>query len=389
MAVRRPRLLFLVGEDWYFWQHRLDLARAAQDRGFSVIVATRVRDYGKKIEDEGFKLLPIHLVRGSRRPVRELTAVVELIRIYRRERPDIVHHIGLKPVIYGAWAARATGVPSMVSMFAGLGHVFSADDLQVKLIRLAIEQALRYSLRHPNCLVIFQNPEDRDQLVRERIVQSGHARVIRGSGVDVSKFIPLAEVQGDPVVVLASRMLWDKGVGEFVEAARLLMQRGIRTKCVLVGRVDMENTVGIAGEQLLAWQKEGVIQWWGYREDMPHVFASAHVVVLPTYYGEGVPKVLLEAAACGRPIVATRVRGCREIVRDGDNGVLVPPRDPDALAQAIARLVRDQALRVRMGARGRQIAVDEFSVEKVARETLAVYQELIGNRWPVCAKSAV
>jgi glycosyltransferase involved in cell wall biosynthesis len=229
---------------------------------------------------------------------------------------------------------------------------------------------------------IFQNVDDQNDLVREGIVRSEDARLIRGSGVDVSRFVPSEETPGDPVVILASRMLWSKGVGEFVEAARLLKKRGVRARYVLSGRVDTENPGGIPEEQLATWQAEGVVDWWAYREDMPRVFAETHIVVLPTYYGEGVPKVLIEAASSGRPIVATSERGCREIVRDGENGLLVPARDPVALADAIATLVGDPVLRSKMGTRGRQIVIDEFSMKHVNAKTLAVYQELLGDRWP-------
>jgi glycosyltransferase involved in cell wall biosynthesis len=378
----RPKLLFLVSEDWYFWGHRIGLARAAREHRFSVSVATRVGQLGGKIEGEGFKLLPIRLSRGGQNPVIDFVSVLELIRLYRREQPDIVHHIGMKAAIYGAWAARCSSVPSMVVTFPGLGHTFSAGDSRARTMRLAVGQALRWSLRHRNMRAIFQNVDDQNDLVREGIVRSEDARLIRGSGVDVSRFVPSEETPGDPVVILASRMLWSKGVGEFVEAARLLKKRGVRARYVLSGRVDTENPGGIPEEQLATWQAEGVVDWWAYREDMPRVFAETHIVVLPTYYGEGVPKVLIEAASSGRPIVATSERGCREIVRDGENGLLVPARDPVALADAIATLVGDPVLRSKMGTRGRQIVIDEFSMKHVNAKTLAVYQELLGDRWP-------
>lgn len=377
--MKPPTLLFLIGEDWYFWMHRLDLARAARDKGFSVIVATRVHDHALKIESEGFVLWPIGLVRGNKNPVKEFNSIVELIRLYRSEMPDIVHHIGIKPLVYGAWAARFARVPAMVSMFAGLGYVFSQNHLRARLIQRVVGQVLRMSLSHPNSRVIFQNEDDRDQLVFGGIVPAHRARLIRGSGVDISMFVPEPEPEGLPVVVLASRMLWNKGVGEFVEAARIMKQRGVEVRCALMGMVDMDNPVGIPEKQLTAWHDEGVVEWWGFREDMVRVFAQAHIVTLPSYYGEGIPKVLIEAASSGRPIIATQERGCREIVHDGENGLLVPSRSPEALAEAISTLVAAPELRKKMGARGRQMVVEGFSKEKVAQETLALYQELLGQ----------
>lgn len=374
-----PKLLFLVTEDWYFWSHRLNLARAARDTGFEVHVATRVQDHGKRIESEGFKLIPIRLLRSGRRPIRELSAIIELIQLYRRLRPDIVHHVAMKPILYGSWAARLTRVPAVVNAFAGLGFTFIAEGHRVRMLRSAIQLVLRMALALPHSRVIFQNSEDCDLMVGSGIVRETQKVVIRGSGVDVAKFVPRPEPEGEAVIVLATRMLWDKGVGEFVEAVRLLRKQKIRAKFFLVGMVDQENPAAIPESQLLAWQSGGMIEWRGHQDEMPEVLASAHVVVLPSYR-EGLPKILLEAAACARPIVATDVPGCREIVRDGENGVLVPPKDPNALARAIATLIGDPAMRRRMGTRGREIVEKEFSMEEISRQTLAVYRELLGDR---------
>jgi glycosyltransferase involved in cell wall biosynthesis len=230
--------------------------------------------------------------------------------------------------------------------------------------------------------VVFQTREDYAQFTDASVVQRSDAVIIRGAGVDVSVFRATPEPQGEIVVLLAARMLWDKGVGEFVEAVRLLKRRGVGFKAVVVGIVDEGNPRAIPESRLRAWHDEGAIEWWGRRDDMPAVLASSHIVVLPTYYGEGVPKALLEAAASARPIVTTGIPGCRDVVRDGENGLLVPPMEPRALADAIATLVADRGLRERFGKRGREIAVDEFRVEKVVEETLAVYRDVLGPRWP-------
>jgi glycosyltransferase involved in cell wall biosynthesis len=374
---RKPRLLLLVTEDWYFWSHRLDLARAVRDAGYEVFVATRLKDHGKRIEDEGFRLLPIRLLRRNRRPLRELLAVFELARLYRRVGPDIVHHVAMKPILYGSWAARIARVPAVVNAFAGLGHVFSAAGLGTKLMRFFLKPALKSALALPCSRVVFQNAEDAEELIRAGVVSPRQAAVIPGSGVDVSKFIPSPEAKEEPLVILASRMLWDKGIGEFIEAIRLLTEDRLRAKYALVGMIDRENPRHIAESQLIDWQKAGLAEWWGYRDDMRQVLGAAHIVVLPTYYGEGLPKVLLEAAACARPIIATNTRGCTAIVRDGENGLLVPPKDPQALAQAISTLVSDPALRARMGARGREIVVKEFAADRISRITLDLYKELL------------
>jgi len=382
----KPRLLFLITEDWYFWSHRLDLARAARDAGMEVLIATRVQDHGKRIEKEGFKLLPIHLVRRSRNPLQELAALMEITRLYRRERLDIVHHVALKPIVYGSIAARLAGVPAVVNAFAGLGYTFITRGEKIGLLRLLIRQALRWAMALPRALVIFQNEEDREELVQAGLVRKADARVIRGVGVDLARFTPRPCLGGTPVVMLAGRMLWDKGIGEFVAASRLLKEWGILGRFVLVGQPDHENPASISEAQLRQWQEERIVEWWGHLEDMPKVLASAHVVALPSYR-EGLPKILLEAAACALPIVATDVPGCREIVRAGDNGFLVSPRDSESLAKAIAALFKDPALRARMGARGREIVESEFSVERIVRDTLALYRELLGNPGPVACEA--
>ena len=382
---RKPRLLFLITEDWYFWSHRLELARAARSAGWEVIIATRVQKHGKRIEDEGFTLRPIRLLRSSRRLVHELSCVWELIRLYREEQPDLVHHVGMKPILYGSWAARFAKVGAAVNGFAGLGYTFIAGGRRKGVLRRIVGGALRWALALPHSLVVFQNEEDAKELVGSGIVRKERVRIIRGVGVDTDTFRPALPENPDPLVVLAGRMLWDKGIGEFVEAARRLQMDGILAQCVLVGMVDTENPAAISETQLRAWQQSGLVEWWGHRDDMPNILASAQIVVLPSYR-EGLPKVLLEAAACGRPIVATDVPGCREVVKDGANGFLVPLKDAGSLSRAIARLLSDPLLRRRMGACGREIALKEFSVGKISQETLDLYDELLESSDPLLCK---
>ena len=374
----KPRLLFVIDEDRDFCSHRLDLGRAARDAGFEVLVATHVQHHAKQIEDEGFTLFPIRLRRGVQSPLRDLSALMELIHLYRAQKPDIVHHVALKQVLFGAIAARVAQVPVMVNAVTGLGYMFQSGSARRTLLRSVIAPVLRWALTRPGSAVIFQNKDDFEDLVRTGLVNRSQAVVIRGAGVNVSQFRPSPEPDGLPVVILAARLLRDKGVGEFVTAARLLKRNGIQAKCVLVGMVDNDNPSSFTEAEVRSWVNEGVVEWWGHRDDMADVFASSHIVVLPSY-AEGLPKVLLEAAACARPLIATRVRGCQEIVRDGDNGLLVPLKEPHALAEAVMTLVQSKALRGRMGARGREIAVNEFRVELIADETIAVYDRLLGN----------
>jgi glycosyltransferase involved in cell wall biosynthesis len=274
------------------------------------------------------------------------------------------------PILYGSWAARLAGVQAVVNAFAGLGSIFLADGWRWPIVRVALKAGLR------NSRIVLQNKDDCEQLIRERIITQEQATIIRGVGVDLSAFKPVPESKGIPIIIQACRMLWDKGVGEFVQAARLLKKEGIPGRCVLVGKIDKDNPSRISEDQVRAWEREGVIEWWGHRDDMAAVLASAHVVVLPSYR-EGLPKVLLEACACGRPVIATAVPGCREVVKDGENGFLIPHKDPESLAKSIKLLLENPALRVRMGNSGREIVVREFSMGHIAGQTLDVYRELL------------
>jgi glycosyltransferase involved in cell wall biosynthesis len=369
-----PRLLYLITEDWYFWSHRLDLARAAREAGYDVIVATRVTDHGERIRGEGFQLEPLEMVRRSRNPFREVIAVAELVRLYRRVKPDVVHHVAMKPILYGSLAAWLTRVPSVINAFAGLGYAFM--DERSGLLRWCVKAAFRTVLRVSHSVALVQNQDDQDRLVGEGVVPASRTRIIAGSGIDAAVYSLQPQPSGIPVVVLPARMLWDKGVGEFVEAARQLKRKGVQARFILVGRRDEHNPAAIPESRLKEWVQEGVVEWWGHREDMPAVYAAVMLVVLPSYR-EGLPKVLLEAAACGKAIVATDVPGCREIVRDRFNGLLVFPRDSTALAAAIEELLSDQALREVMGRRSRTRALVEWSSPRITEQVLGLYRDMV------------
>jgi glycosyltransferase involved in cell wall biosynthesis len=374
----RPRLLLLITEDWYFWSHRLDVARAARNAGFDVMIATRVTEHGERIEREGFRLFPISLVRQSRNPFVELAAVLELVRLYRRERPAIVHHVALKPILYGSLAAWISGVPVVVNAFAGLGYAFTDETRRQSMAHMFLCRALSTLLRLSKSVVIFQNKDDRELLLEEGVVEIQQTRIIPGSGVDTKRFDVRPSAEERPIVMLASRMLWDKGIGEFVEASRRLKQNGLAARYVLVGRCDEHNPAAIEPTQLRQWVEEGLVEWWEHRDDMSSTLTSATIVVLPSYR-EGLPKVLLEAAACGKPLIATDVPGCRDIVTHGVNGLLVPARDTAALAAAIDSLLRDSSRRAVMGVAGREAVTRMFSVEKVAGQVVALYRELLAR----------
>ena len=377
MSAEAPRLLFVVTEDWYFVSHRLPLAVAARRAGYRVAVATRVQEHTAAIAEAGVELLELkRWRRSSMNPLREMAAVAELAGVIRRWRPDIVHLVALKPVLYGALAARLGGAAVRVNALAGLGFVFVQGRALARLLRPLIKLAFRWTLGGERAVTIVQNPDDRELLVREHLVDGSHIRLIRGSGVDLDRFKASDLPPGRPMVLLMSRMLWDKGVGEFVDAARTAEERGADARFVLVGDPDPENPAAIPHETLQRWSDSGVVEWWGQRSDAPALLAQARIVVLPSYR-EGLPKVLLEAAASGRPMIATDVPGCREVVEPGVTGQLVPARDAAGLAEAMLGLLADPERCRQMGTQARRLAEREFGVEAVVSRTLAVYRECL------------
>lgn len=366
------KLLYFVTEDWYFCSHRLPLAIAARDAGYDVTVVTRVREHGEEIRAAGLHLEPFEIARSGMNPVRELLTLLRLVALYRRARPDIVHHVAMKPVLYGSLAAILAGVRGVVNALAGMGWLFTSAGGGARLIERGVRLALGRLLARGIALV--QNPDDAELLARLGVPR-GNIRRIAGSGVDLLRFDPTREPEGVPVVVLPARLLWDKGVGEFVEAARILKSCGVSARFVLAGDVDPANPASISTAQVADWVRGGTVEHLGWMNDMPQVFASAHVVCLPSYR-EGLPKALMEAAAAGRAIVTTDVPGCREVVEDGVHGFCVPPRDASALADALARLIADPALRARMGAAARKRAEMKFGLDAVIAQTLLLYREV-------------
>lgn len=366
------RLLYFVTEDWYFCSHRLPLATAARDAGYDVTVVTRVREHGEAIRAAGLQLEPFEIARSGTNPWRELLTLLRLVALYRRIRPDIVHHVAMKPVLYGSLAAYLAGVRSVINALAGMGWLFTSAGGGARLLKHGVRLALGRLLARGIALV--QNPDDAELLARLGVPR-GNIRRIAGAGVDLMYFHPTPEPDGTPVIVLPARLLWDKGVGEFVEAARLLRSRGVAARFVLAGDPDRANPASIPTTQVAEWAKGGTVEHMGWMSDMQSVFERAHIVCLPSYR-EGLPKALIEAAAAGRPIVTTDVPGCREVVDDGVHGFCVPPRDAHALADALATLIADPVLRARMGQAARMRAEREFGLDAVIAQTLALYEEV-------------
>lgn len=370
------RLMFVVNNPAFFMSHRVPVAQAAQRAGYDVHVATMDGPAVADIEALGMTHHAIPMTRSGKHPLQELGTLLALVRLFRRVRPDVVHLVTIKPVLYGGIAARLARVPGMVAAISGLGFVFLSDTLKMRLVRSVVARLYRIALGHPNSRVIFQNANDRDLLKSLGAVRDGQVVMIRGAGVDLDAYRALPEPAAPPVVVtMVARLLRDKGVQEFVQAAGMLRQRGVPVTMQLVGGVDAGNPASATQDEVEAWQREGAVQALGERSDVPELYAASHIAVLPSYR-EGLPKSLIEAAACARAVVTTDVPGCRDAIEPGETGLLVPARDAQALADAIARLAEDATLRQAMGKAGRALAEREFNIEQVARIHVTLYDTL-------------
>ena len=370
------KILLFANTDWYLYNFRLSLARELRAQGHEVLLLSPPGSFQELLQAEGFPWTPFLLSRQGYNPFHELQSMWKLVSFYRKIRPDIVHHFTIKPVIYGSIAARLLRVPGIINSITGLGHLFIDPGFNTRLLRTAA--IWLYQLSLPHTYVIFENPEDRDIFIQKKLLKAEQTHLILGTGVDVDKFRPGPKTNEVPLVLFSSRMLVTKGLFEFVEAARMLKQKGLSVRFAIAGRTDPGNPASIPDVQIEAWKQSEGLEWWGWQDNMPAALARADIFCLPSYR-EGVPNALLEAAASGLPIVTTDAPGCRDVVTDNVDGLLVPLRNAKALADALEILIISSDIRNRMGAAGRQIAVEQFSTSKVHRETLAVYS-LIHNK---------
>jgi len=371
------KLLFLVNDAPFFVSHRLALAKATVDAGWDVHVAVPFDASAVKIiEEAGVTHHHIPLRRGGRGLVGEMQLFWAIWNIVGELRPDVLHAVTMKPVLYGGIIARMRRVPAMVHAITGLGYLFLIDGFVARIQRALVKVLYTAALSHPNARVIFQNPDDLALFQTEHLVHPHTQRMIKGCGVSMDEFSLSPEPDGDPVVLFPARIIGDKGVREFVEAARALQDQGVKAIFRMVGRTDPDNPTDIGEATVRKWEADGMVEWRGFATDMAAEFAQCHIVCLPSYR-EGLPRVLIEAAACGRAIVTSDVPGCREIVRDGETGILVPVRDGPATAVALRTLIEDVDLRRTMGAAGRKFAMDNFSVSDFVAKSIDVYDQVL------------
>ena len=368
------KIILFANTDWYLYNYRMPLAETLRSLENELILLSPFGGFSNRIKTLGFDWQEVKISRSGVNPLKEIRTIFHLTGIYRNEKPDLVHHFTSKCVIYGSIAAKLAGVTRIVNSVTGMGYVFTKNNLLTFILKPFVIFFYRIALASSR--VIFQNQQDMEYFIDHHLVKASQCALIPSSGVDIKKFRPAPYQNGDPLIVLPARMLWDKGVQEFIEAASLMKNKGIKARFALVGMPDQGNPSSISEKQLELWETSGITEYWGWQEDMVSVYQRALVVCLPSYR-EGLAKGLIEAAACGRALVASDIPGCREVVIHGVNGYLVPPKQAVPLAEAIEKIILDKPLMAKMGKESRKIAVREFSVEKINQETIFEYNKLI------------
>lgn len=375
---KTEKILLVANTGWYLYNFRFPLLEAIRERGIQVVVVSPWDQYVEKLKAEGFWWIELNLQRRSINPFVELYAVLKLALIYLVEKPDIVHHFTVKCVLYGTFSAKLSGVKGVVNAITGLGYVFINQSFKARLIRFLTKPMYYFALNARRGKVVFQNFDDLTLLIHQGLTTPEKTVLIRSSGVDTERFKPsLSKLKVEGLtILLASRIVGDKGIYEYVEAAERLKNKGYNVKFKLAGALYPGNPSAISEETLVCWQSKGLVEWIGHVDNIEEVMTEVDIVVLPSHGGEGVPKILIEAAAMGKPLVATDVPGCRDVIEPGVNGFLVPPKESILLANAIETLIRDDELRQKMGHLGRTKVIQEFSVKDVVRKTIDVYTQM-------------
>jgi glycosyltransferase involved in cell wall biosynthesis len=370
------KLHFVVNEDWAFVSHFFERAVAAQAAGHSVGISAHCGEKQSLLKGAGFTLYPHNISRSGTNPFIEIRNLLAMVKVFRKSQPDIIHLIALKPIVIGAIAARIYGKAQVVCAPIGMGYLFSSSDRKARFLQPVIRFMLRRILSLRNTQVIIENDEDCESLISGKFVEKSNIQVIMGAGVDLSLYKAIPENLETQVVTMFARVLRDKGVLDFVEAAKLVHHEFPKAVFQLVGDCDPGNPTSFSENEVRSWETAGSIKWLGYRTDVPELLAASNIVCLPSYR-EGLPKTLIEACAAQRAIVATDVTGCREVVSHGSNGLLTPVRNPQKLAEAISHLLGDQVQRTTFAKNGRVRAETEFASSIVIEQTLAVYKKVL------------
>jgi glycosyltransferase involved in cell wall biosynthesis len=368
-----PRhLVYVITEDWFFKSHFFDRAIAAVSAEYKVTVITRCRESAREFEKHGLLTENIEFSRRGSNPITELTTILKLRSTLKRIKPDIVHNIALKPVVLGSLAAQLAGICNIVNAPVGMGYVFTSQESKARVLRPIVKVLIRYVLRNKNRRVIIENHDDFENLVSGGFARRDSIALIKGAGVDVQKFLQRPEPNEPVKVIMVSRLLRDKGVYEFIGAAKIVRLKNNNVQFLLVGVTDDGNPTSMNSEEIADLANSIDVTWLGARTDIAELLAESHIACLPSYR-EGLPKSLIEAASVGRPIVTTDTPGCREVVTHMVNGLLVQPRDAQALALAIEKLVEDPNLRKLMGEENRRKAETEYANKIIINQTHRVY----------------
>lgn len=371
------RILFIISEESYFLSHRLNLATEALEKGYKVGLLCNQGKNTDLIKEKGVEVFNFSLSRTSLSPLNHIKTIIQISRIFRLFKPDLIHAVAIKPVIFSSLVSKFQNHESRVFALGGLGFIFSSNKILAKLLRPFIILFLKYCLSGGKTRLIMQNKDDCQKFWDLKLIEPCKTRLIEGAGVDTELFLPKEEkFKKIPTVILPARLLWDKGIGEFVEAAKIIKSKSITARFILVGSQDIHNPENIKSQVIDKWVDQELIEYWGFSDDMPKIMRKASIVCLPSYQ-EGLPKALIEAASCAKPIVTTDVPGCKEVVSHGLNGYLVKERDSKELAFFLEELILDKNLRYSMGQEGRRIVLDRFAENLITKKTRKVWEEVL------------
>lgn len=369
------RVLFVITEDWALISHRLHLVEATIRAGYEVGLATKINKHRKNLEDIGLKIFEWELHRGSLNPVKEIIAIFSLRKILSAFKPHIIHAVAQKPVIYSGLARKNYYQSALFGTLGGVGFVFTSKSLKAKLLKPLLKFLLKSSLAGEKTRLILQNKDNINTVKCINIINKDYIRLVKGAGVEIKKYLPSKIPIKTTIVILPGRMLWSKGVGEFVRVAERIKARNIKARFVVVGDIDLNNPESIKQKQIDNWVGSGIIEQWGRCDDMEDVYRKSSIVCLPSY-NEGLPKVLLEASSCARPLVAFDVPGCREVIKNNVNGFLVEFGNENSLEAAIVKLINDKKLCEQMGQKGREIVEKHFTSQIINDQIFNIWSEI-------------
>ena len=374
MSESRDKVAFIVNDTDFFLSHRISLAKVCQD-SFDTVVIVPKSPKNQQIRDQGFRVVEYPLQKTGTNPLGELFSIYRIFRILRKEKPQLVHNFTIKPALYGSLASRWAGVPRIIVTITGLGYVYVSDSAKSKMIKPFVDMMYRWAMQTPKVRVIFQNPDDQGLFTEKEFVPKYRTTIIPGSGVDPQSFYPKPKNNHHDkfTILVPCRMLWDKGVADIVEAFESL-NLGERYQLLLAGKTIPGNPASIPEKDLKAWESKGNVRWLGFVSDMNSLFNDADIVCLPSYR-EGLPLALLEASLCEKPILTTDVPGCNYLIENEHNGLVVPAKQPQALAKALKRLIDDDSLRLRLAKTARERTLERFTADSINSQILGFYRK--------------